>query len=210
MNGLEHEKCSDCRGTSKMNTVSKTFALRKGSCSKLLKVESNLTYPSVGYSWLFSDPVQVCLRIYVLIQLIRITFSSAANMAPRAPYICVPGVANFRDIGGYSIASQPGKETRRNVVFRSARPSVSLDPFVGLERGVKKLQMLAISHVYDLRSRDELTGKVYDRKNMLWPGTHRVSAPVFRPEEYSPNAVAFQFAKRGSSPEVSQIPPFRR
>ncbi|KAM0250199.1 hypothetical protein ACHAQJ_008742 [Trichoderma viride] len=121
-------------------------------------------------------------------------------MAPRTPYICVPGIANFRDIGGYSIASQPGKEIRRNVVFRSARPSFNFDPSIS-ERGIKKLKMLAISHVYDLRSRDELTDKVYDRKELLWPGTDRVFAPVFRPEEYSPNAVAFQFAKRGPSPE---------
>ncbi|KAL7785571.1 tyrosine phosphatase family domain-containing protein [Trichoderma ceciliae] len=116
-------------------------------------------------------------------------------MAPPAPYICVPGVANFRDVGGYRIASQPGKEIRRNAVFRSARPSLILP------RGVTKLKMLAITHAYDLRSRQELTSNGYDTLKMLWLGAERVSAPVFRPEEYSPDAVAAQFASYDTSCE---------
>ncbi|OTA00781.1 Tyrosine specific protein phosphatase and dual specificity protein phosphatase [Trichoderma parareesei] len=98
---------------------------------------------------------------------------------PPAPYICIPGVPNFRDIGGQPLSSQPTKQVRRNTVFRSGRPTIVLD------RGVKKLKMLAITHMFDLRSRQELTSARYDPATMLWPGTERVSVPVFRPEEYA-------------------------
>ncbi|OPB41937.1 Tyrosine specific protein phosphatase and dual specificity protein phosphatase [Trichoderma guizhouense] len=114
-----------------------------------------------------------------------------------APYISIPGVANFRDIGGTPIASHPGKQVRRNIVFRSARPDISTS------RGKKKLQMLAITHTYDLRSTQELSSsKSYDRSKLIWAGTTtRVSVPVFRPEEYAPDAVVARFAKHGASCE---------
>ncbi|KAH6611013.1 tyrosine phosphatase, partial [Trichoderma cornu-damae] len=118
---------------------------------------------------------------------------SAVKMVPPAPYICIPGVANFRDIGGYPISSQPGKEIRRNTVFRSARPTLIMP------RGVAKLKMLAITHAFDLRSRQELTHKGYDTSKMIWLGTERVPAPVFRPEEYSPDSLAIQFADHSTS-----------
>lgn len=117
-------------------------------------------------------------------------------MAQPAPYVCVPGVANFRDIGGYPIESQPGKEVRRNTVFRSARLTQVLP------RGVEKLKMLAITNTFDLRSTQELTWRGYDTLEMLWLGTERKSVPVFRPEEYSPDAVNARFEKHGTGPEV--------
>lgn len=145
-------------------------------------------------------------RLYNRVNLVHLThkaltLSSAAKMAKSAPYISIPGVANFRDIGGTPIASHPGKEVRRNIVFRSARPDISTS------RGKKKLQMLAITHTYDLRSTQELSSsKSYDRSKLIWAGTTtRVSVPVFRPEEYAPDAVVARFAKHGASCEVRQL-----
>ncbi|KAH0491547.1 hypothetical protein TgHK011_002972 [Trichoderma gracile] len=116
---------------------------------------------------------------------------------PPAPYICIPGVPNFRDIGGYPLLSHPTKRVRRNTVFRSGRPTLVLD------RGVKKLKMLAISHMYDLRSRQELTSARYDPATMLWDGiTERVSVPVFRPEEYEGDGgLVGRFDRFGTSVE---------
>ncbi|KAK4062748.1 uncharacterized protein Triagg1_9746 [Trichoderma aggressivum f. europaeum] len=118
-------------------------------------------------------------------------------MTKSAPFISIPGVPNFRDIGGTPIASHPGKEVRRNIVFRSARLD-NLTP-----RGKAKLEMLAISHTYDLRSTQELSSaRSYDRSKLIWSGTTtRVSAPVFVPEEYAPGTVVARFAKHGASCE---------
>ncbi|KAL6872309.1 protein-tyrosine phosphatase-like protein [Trichoderma longibrachiatum] len=116
---------------------------------------------------------------------------------PPAPYICIPGVPNFRDIGGHPLSAQPTKQVRRNTVFRSGRPTLVLD------RGVKKLKMLAISHMFDLRSRQELTSARYDPAGMLWAGTERVGVPVFRPEEYCEGAdgLVGRFERFGTSVE---------
>ncbi|UKZ55275.1 hypothetical protein TrVGV298_009095 [Trichoderma virens] len=117
-------------------------------------------------------------------------------MVMSAPYISIPGVPNFRDIGGTPIASQPGKEVRRNIVFRSARPTMATP------RGRAKLQMLAITHTYDLRSTQELSSQYYDQRKVIWAGiTTRASVPVFRPEEYAPDAVVARFEKHGASCE---------
>ncbi|KAL7932633.1 protein-tyrosine phosphatase-like protein [Trichoderma chlorosporum] len=119
-------------------------------------------------------------------------------MTISAPYISIPGVPNFRDIGGAPIASQPGKEVRRNIVFRSARPNTATP------RGRAKLQMLAITHTYDLRSAQELHSIYYDQSKVIWAGTTtRVSVPVFRPEEHDPDAAIARFKKHGASCEAS-------
>ncbi|KAL6866580.1 protein-tyrosine phosphatase-like protein [Trichoderma novae-zelandiae] len=124
---------------------------------------------------------------------------------PPAPYICIPGVPNFRDLGGHPVtatasASHPGggggkHEVRRNTVFRSGRPTMVLG------RGVRKLRMLALSHTYDLRSRQELTSARYDPATTLWAGAERVCAPVFRPEEFERDGLVGRFAKYGTSVE---------
>ena len=68
------------------------------------------------------------------------------------PFINVPGLPNFRDLGGVPrpIPSQPGKTVRRGVVFRSSEPSKVTD------EGVQQLRDLGIKKVYDLRSLDEI------------------------------------------------------
>lgn len=120
------------------------------------------------------------------------------------PYICIPGVPNFRDIGGYPIASDKNKQVRRNVVFRSALPRHILDD--GSERAKNKLQMLGINQVFDLRSENEfLEVRAYDWRKWLWSEMHRVSAPVFRPEEYNADLLADQYMESGCGPEVCPI-----
>ncbi|KAM0464081.1 hypothetical protein ACHAO4_000808 [Trichoderma viride] len=116
------------------------------------------------------------------------------------PYICIPGVPNFRDIGGYPLASDKNKQVRRNVVFRSALPRHILDD--GSERAKNKLQTLGIGQVFDLRSENEfLEVRAYDWRQWLWSEMHRVSAPVFRPEEYNADLLADQYMESGCGPE---------
>lgn len=120
------------------------------------------------------------------------------------PYICIPGVPNFRDIGGYAIASEKNKQVRRNVVFRSALPRHILDD--GSERAKDKLQTLGINKVFDLRSENEfLEVRAYDWRSWLWSDIYRVSVPVFQSEEYNPDYLADQYLESGCSPEVCQM-----
>ncbi|EHK48300.1 hypothetical protein TRIATDRAFT_178841, partial [Trichoderma atroviride IMI 206040] len=116
------------------------------------------------------------------------------------PYICIPGVPNFRDIGGYPLASEQNKQVRRNVVFRSALPRHILDD--GSERAKNKLQTLGICQVFDLRSENEfIEVRAYDWRKWLWSEMHRVSAPVFQPEEYNAESLADQYMESGCGPE---------
>ncbi|RYP55418.1 hypothetical protein DL769_010193 [Monosporascus sp. CRB-8-3] len=122
----------------------------------------------------------------------------ATTPLPNPPFIEIPGLPNFRDLGGYPIASQPGKVVRRGVVFRSAEPSRTTD------EGVSRLRRLGITHVYDLRSEQEFErGNKHglNRPVREWEGARRVFAPVFRHEDYSPEAVALRFKNYGSGPE---------
>ncbi|KAF4965703.1 hypothetical protein FZEAL_10736 [Fusarium zealandicum] len=98
-----------------------------------------------------------------------------SNLGP--PFIPVPGIPNFRDLGGHTI--KPG------LVFRSGDPS-RLTP-----AGISALQDLRISHVYDLRSQAEL--QRYSSGVREWPGARRVYAPVFLDRDYSPEAIALRF-----------------
>lgn len=118
---------------------------------------------------------------------------------PNPPFVDIPGLANFRDLGGYPIASQPGKVVRRNVIFRSAEPSTTT------AKGVERLKQLGITHVYDLRSVQEFERGVkhgLNRPVKQWEGAERIFAPVFRHEDYSPEAVALRFRHYGSGHDV--------
>lgn len=111
-----------------------------------------------------------------------------ADISP--PFISVPGVPNFRDIGGYPIASSPGKLVRAGIVFRSSEPSKISD------EGIAKLQALDIKDVYDLRSGLELIRDAQNgngRQAKTWPGTSRTVASVFADHEYTPQAIAARF-----------------
>ena len=114
-----------------------------------------------------------------------------------APFLSIPGVLNFRDIGGYPIASQPGKEVRRGVVYRSAEPSQITNA------GREKIQQLGITVAYDLRSEREVSRSHRDVPLDEFMGVQRILAPVFRDGDYSPEAVALRFKTYRASPEVS-------
>ncbi|TLD21918.1 hypothetical protein PspLS_08009 [Pyricularia sp. CBS 133598] len=119
-----------------------------------------------------------------------------AELTP--PFHHIPGLPNFRDIGGYATAaagdaSTPGQPAqhgqklfRRNLVFRASEPSKLTD------EGVAKLQDLGITHVFDLRSFDEVKAREgwVGSKIREWDGAQRVLVPVFTDEDYSPEAIA--------------------
>jgi hypothetical protein len=121
---------------------------------------------------------------------------------PSPPFISVGGLPNFRDIGRYPVASQPGKVVRAGVVFRSSEPSKVTD------QGIAVLQALKIADVYDLRSRQELEKDARHgngRQPKEWDGAKRVFAPVFLSEDYSPEAIALRFRNyAANTSEVSK------
>jgi hypothetical protein len=121
-----------------------------------------------------------------------------ASQEHRDRFIEIPGVLNLRDIGGYPIASQPGKQVRSNLVYRSAAPSRQIT-----QEGISTLRGLGIKRVYDLRSTAELDTLGGYARTSDWDGIERVLVPVFRPQDYNPGAVAARFKKHGASATVS-------
>ncbi|GKT48814.1 tyrosine-protein phosphatase [Colletotrichum spaethianum] len=123
------------------------------------------------------------------------TLGAKADL-PSPPFHAIPGLPNFRDAGGYPIDAQPGRIVRPGVVFRSAEPSRLTDD------GVARLQDLGITHVYDLRSTIELkrlaqAGTSCDVRE--WPGAQRVFVPVFRDQDYGPEAIALRYRNYSSN-----------
>ncbi|KAJ0159021.1 hypothetical protein CTA2_10465 [Colletotrichum tanaceti] len=115
---------------------------------------------------------------------------------PSPPFHAIPGLPNFRDAGGYPINAQPGRILRPGVVFRSAEPSRLTDD------GVVCLQDLGITHVYDLRSTIELKRLAQAGANCdvrEWPGAQRVFVPVFRDQDYGPEAIALRYRNYSSN-----------
>ncbi|KAK2038137.1 tyrosine phosphatase [Colletotrichum somersetense] len=123
------------------------------------------------------------------------TNPKAEAKLPSPPFHAIPGLPNFRDAGGYPIDAQPGRILRPGVVFRSAEPSRLTDD------GVTCLQDLSITHVYDLRSTIELkrlahAGTSCDVRE--WPGAQRIFVPVFRDQDYGPEAIALRYRNYSS------------
>jgi len=123
--------------------------------------------------------------------------TSAQPSLPSPPFISVPGIQNFRDTGGYPLASDPGKIVRRGVLYRAAEPS-QVTP-----EGVARMSAtgLGIKYVYDLRSVREFEKEGNVRPPTTWEGAERIFAPVFLDEDYSPEAVAMRFRSYASGPE---------
>lgn len=118
---------------------------------------------------------------------------------PSPPFISIPGIQNFRDTGGYPLASDPRKVVRRGVLYRAAEPS-QVTP-----EGITRMSSsgLGIKYVYDLRSVREFEKEGNVRPPTTWEGSERIFAPVFLDEDYSPEAVAMRFRSYASGPEVS-------
>ncbi|KAK3676920.1 hypothetical protein LTR78_003124 [Recurvomyces mirabilis] len=115
---------------------------------------------------------------------------------PSPPFIEVPGIANFRGVGGSHVG--PG------LLYRSADPSKATK--AGLE---KMRQNLGIRMIFDLRSAPEIKrdGKewasvpVDDPDVFKAHGIERQWVPVFAEEDYGPEQVALryrEYTKSGS------------
>ncbi|TGO58247.1 hypothetical protein BCON_0057g00340 [Botryotinia convoluta] len=116
--------------------------------------------------------------------------STLHEKALEPPFITVEGIPNFRDLGGYPLALGPTSHSvRQGVVYRCGEPQRVT------EKGIATMQQLGITHIYDLRSQDELIkGAAAGRGGVVeWEGCQRVFAPVFPAEDYSPEKIAIRF-----------------
>lgn len=119
---------------------------------------------------------------------------------PSPPFITVSGIQNFRDIGGYPVSTSSNHSVRNKVLYRCADPSKIT------EEGIVVAQELGITHVYDLRSNNEIErNKASGIGGVVeWEGCERVFAPVFEDTDYSPEALASRFKDYAAGgPEVS-------
>jgi len=110
---------------------------------------------------------------------------------PRPPFVDVPGVRNFRDIGGYPVRN--GKSVRTDLVFRSG----DLKDMTYL--GTQQLDALGIMALFDVRSAKEVDkGRLVGGEEELdvWTmlgSPKRVFVPIFKDEDFSPEAMAIRF-----------------
>ncbi|KAJ7591611.1 protein-tyrosine phosphatase-like protein [Mycena floridula] len=99
------------------------------------------------------------------------------------PFVKISGVINVRSLGGYSTVSNT--KTRTGYIFRGAELS-------GItEQGKQELRSLGISKVFDLRSDVEL--EKYNAPLPSIDGVEIQHTPVFKREDYGPEAIAKRF-----------------
>jgi len=150
-------------------------------------------------------------------------FDKAPELPP--PFVNIDGIANFRDIGGYSTTttSSSPQSIRSHVVYRCADPS-KVQP-----SGLAKLKELGVKKVFDLRSIPEISKQgpewagvavekeVFttrpegseDTEDLPGDGIERIWCPVFRNTDYGPEQVAIRFqnyAKSGSEVCIAAFP----
>lgn len=146
-----------------------------------------------------------------------ITMAEHSDQTPELPppFVNISGIANFRDIGGYSTTTPTHQSIRSNLVYRCADPS-KIQP-----SGLSKLKELHVKKVFDLRSIPEIS-----KQGPEWAGVavekevfttrpegsdtsedlpgdeiERIWCPVFRNTDYGPEQVAVRFknyAQNGS------------
>lgn len=98
------------------------------------------------------------------------------------PFHIVPGLSNFRDIGGWPIATSPGappRHVRKGILFRGSDTN-RITP-----KGAEKLRQLGIKTDFDLRSKQQIE-KTGGYKEIS--GIQRRWTPVFAEEEYTEEA----------------------
>lgn len=120
--------------------------------------------------------------------------SAAEGQLLPPPFINIEGINNFRDLGGYNISAQPTRSIKRNLIYRSAQPSQVTD------RGIATLQELGITHIYDLRSKNEVQrNKLSGRGDVVdWTGCQREFVPVFEDRDYDPESLAIRYRNYAS------------
>lgn len=114
------------------------------------------------------------------------------------PFIPVPALSNLRDVG--SMQSTPA--IRSKILYRAADPSNV--PLTGLSQLHSELR---IRTIFDLRSEPEIasTGTIEQwtdhiqeyNKSIGDQGVTRYWTPVFKAEDYGPDAVAMRFRNYG-------------
>lgn len=105
-------------------------------------------------------------------------------------FINIEAVKNLRDIGGYPVSD--GVSVRRKLVYRSG----CLDALT--EGGRLQIQKLGIRKIFDLRSFSEIgrskrENGQYERWLVSADGPERIMVPVFRDEDFAPEALAVRF-----------------
>ncbi|TVY75902.1 Tyrosine-protein phosphatase, partial [Lachnellula suecica] len=121
--------------------------------------------------------------------------SSHEASLPSPPFLSISGIPNFRDLGGYPITASPAHSVKRSIIYRCGEPSLVK------EDGIKTMQKLGITHMYDLRSEPELQrNRDAGRGDVVeWEGCERVFVPVFRNEDYSPEGLAVRLKDYASN-----------
>ncbi|RDX53855.1 hypothetical protein OH76DRAFT_1375137 [Lentinus brumalis] len=107
-----------------------------------------------------------------------------AEQLSRPPFVTISGVVNVRDLGSYP-TGQPGFITKPGLVYRAGEVSHIT------EEGVRQLRDLGVTTVYDLRSETEM--HKYETPIPTIEGVEVVHVPVFKTEDYSPEAMAKRF-----------------
>ncbi|KAL1946463.1 hypothetical protein VTO73DRAFT_14567 [Trametes versicolor] len=100
------------------------------------------------------------------------------------PFVSIGGVVNVRDLGHYP-THYPGLVTRPGIAYRAGEIS-HITP-----EGIQQLKELGITTVYDLRSDTEMVR--YETPIPSVDGVEIVHTPVFKTEDYSPEAMAKRF-----------------
>lgn len=104
-------------------------------------------------------------------------------------FINIEAVKNLRDIGGYPVSCG---SVRRKLVYRSG----CLDALT--EEGRWQIEQLGIGKIFDLRSFLEVRRSTReDGQYECWlasaNGPERIMVPVFRDEDFAPEALAVRF-----------------
>ena len=129
--------------------------------------------------------------------------ADVADQLSKPPFVYIPGVVNVRDLGSYP-TDQPGFITKPRMVYRSGEISYITSEgehktYIDLgtiptthppmSSGITELRdILGISKVYDLRSDTEM--QKYGTPIPEMEGVEVIHVPVFKREDYSPEAMA--------------------
>ncbi|CZR58367.1 related to protein-tyrosine phosphatase [Phialocephala subalpina] len=108
------------------------------------------------------------------------------------PFVDIPGLYNFRDIGGWPIEDENGRTiatVRQGVFYRGPDTATIKD------EGMVKLKVLGITTDFDLRSKGQIE-KAGGFKQL--DGIERISCPAFPDGEYSPEKAAARYVQYAS------------